>query len=288
MFTLGVTITAVALGAVSYVSAANDSVLTACANKKTGVMRLLTKGSCSKSESKISWNIQGLSGTQGLQGPRGANGLDGPMGSTGPSASDFASQNICGAGGTSPCTIGSIGPGGGYVFFIDTAGIYAGFDYLEVAPADASTNAVFGNNVPTCGISSNANCESNLLTSVAAAQRFQGIGKGLESTNRIYNHYQEMGATLAGTATLAALNYTTSRADDWYLPTRAELDLVYQNIHLAGLGGFSASTYWTSSEIASLSGTDPSNAWVIDFRNTQLYTYSFKNVGMRVRAIRSF
>jgi hypothetical protein len=87
---------------------------------------------------------------------------------------------------------------------------------------------------------------------------------------------------------LAAMNYKTSLADDWYLPTRAELNLVYQNIHRNGLGGFSAVTYWTSSEIASTTGTNPSNAWVIDFRNTQLYSFAFKNVSNRVRAIRFF
>jgi hypothetical protein len=42
-FTLGVVITAVSVGAVSFVNAAGDKTLKACANKKTGVMRYISK-----------------------------------------------------------------------------------------------------------------------------------------------------------------------------------------------------------------------------------------------------
>jgi hypothetical protein len=35
---------------------------------------------------------------------------------------------------------------------------------------------------------------------------------------------------------------------DWDLPRLSEIDLAYKNLHLAGLGGFSGSTYWSSTE----------------------------------------
>lgn len=54
-------------------SAANTKV-TACANKKTGVLRLATP-KCTSKERKVSW---------GITGPRGAKGSTGPAGVAGP------------------------------------------------------------------------------------------------------------------------------------------------------------------------------------------------------------
>jgi hypothetical protein len=61
-FTLGVVITAVSVGAVSIATASGGSTITACANKSTGAMRLLAKGSCKKTEKKVAWNQQGIQG----------------------------------------------------------------------------------------------------------------------------------------------------------------------------------------------------------------------------------
>lgn len=56
----------------------------ACANKKTGQMRLLAKGKkCKKGEKKLTWNTtgpQGAAGPQGTQGPQGAQGVPGLIG----------------------------------------------------------------------------------------------------------------------------------------------------------------------------------------------------------------
>ena len=70
-FTLGVVITAASVGAVSYVNAAGNGTLKACANKTTGAMRYISKGSCKKTETSLSWNQVG---PQGLPGSAGANG----------------------------------------------------------------------------------------------------------------------------------------------------------------------------------------------------------------------
>lgn len=56
----------------------------ACANKKTGEMRLVLKGKkCKKGEKKLKWNTSGppgATGPQGQQGPQGAAGVTGPPG----------------------------------------------------------------------------------------------------------------------------------------------------------------------------------------------------------------
>jgi hypothetical protein len=326
-FSVGVVLTLTTIGVVNYANASGNQIIYSCVNKSTRVIRYVPKKKCARNETSLSWNVSGetgsqgqqgiqgprglngekgengaqgptgLTGTQGATGPTGAIGATGPQGATGPigpsgpagpSGSNFISQDVCGNNGTSPCTIGSIGPGGGLIFFIDTSGIYPHFDYLEVAPNDASASSVFAKGALACGINLIANCETNLVTSVAAAQKFQVLGKGQESTTRTLESFSLGGMNILGTAVQVADSYITPTADDWYLPTRNELALVYTNIKGAGLGGFSEQTYWTSSEIPSSSGTDPSHAYVIDFRSTQIYYFSWKNASNRVRAIRSF
>jgi hypothetical protein len=78
-FTLGVIITAASVGTVSFVNAAGDATIKACANKKTGSMRYIAKGKCKKTEKALSWNQmgpQGLPGTSGAAGETGAAGTN--------------------------------------------------------------------------------------------------------------------------------------------------------------------------------------------------------------------
>ena len=79
-FTLGVIITAVSVGAVSFVNAAGDATLKACANKTTGAMRYIAKGTCKKTEKALTWNQMG---PQGLQGSSGVAGSKGDLGAAG-------------------------------------------------------------------------------------------------------------------------------------------------------------------------------------------------------------
>ena len=79
-FTFGVVITAASVGAVSFANAAGDVTIKTCANKKTGAMRYITKGSCKKTEKSLSWNQMG---PQGLPGAVGAAGTKGEPGSNG-------------------------------------------------------------------------------------------------------------------------------------------------------------------------------------------------------------
>ena len=71
-FTLGVVITAVSVGAVSFVNAAGNGTLKACANKTSGAMRYISKGSCKKTETSLSWNQMGPQGLPGSAGTAGS------------------------------------------------------------------------------------------------------------------------------------------------------------------------------------------------------------------------
>jgi hypothetical protein len=76
-FTLGVIITAVSVGAVSFVNASGDANIRACANKKTGAMRYIAKGKCKKTEKALTWSQmgpQGIAGAAGVKGDSGPNG----------------------------------------------------------------------------------------------------------------------------------------------------------------------------------------------------------------------
>jgi hypothetical protein len=85
-FVAGLFVATVATGGVTWLQASSDSVVTACANKKTGALRYLTKGKCNKrTESQVSWNSSGVPGPQGPIGPKGDKGDVGTRGdSAGP------------------------------------------------------------------------------------------------------------------------------------------------------------------------------------------------------------
>ena len=67
--------TAVAGGGIA-IAATSGSTVKACANKKSGALRLASK--CQKSEKKVTWNTRGPQGDQGEQGTAGATGAAGP------------------------------------------------------------------------------------------------------------------------------------------------------------------------------------------------------------------
>jgi hypothetical protein len=73
--------------------------------------------------------------------------------------------------------------------------------------------------------------------------------------------------------------------NDWFLPSKAELNLMYANLHNIGtpVGGFESGLYWSSSEREG----NAHNAWTQDFSNSD-QNYYLKYSELRVRAIRAF
>ena len=67
---------------------------------------------------------------------------------------------------------------------------------------------------------------------------------------------------------------------DWYLPSKDELDMMYVNLHLQGLGNFN-NNYWSSTEYNS------NNAWAQPFTGNYQYPGSKTTPGL-VRAVRAF
>jgi len=79
-----------ALGAGSIAAGATgggNPVIRACANKKTGALRLLgIRGKCARSERSVAWNRTGPQGAPGKNGTNGTNGSNGTNGMNGSAA----------------------------------------------------------------------------------------------------------------------------------------------------------------------------------------------------------
>jgi hypothetical protein len=74
---------------------------------------------------------------------------------------------------------------------------------------------------------------------------------------------------------LGPINY-----GDWYLPSKEELFLLYQQKDI--VGGFTGDNYWSSSD------HDVDYAWYVNFLPGNGIHETYKHIGLYVRAIRSF
>jgi hypothetical protein len=121
-------------------------------------------------------------------------------------------------------SVGQTGPGGGIVFF--NKGIAsAGWQYLEVAPSD-QTGIAWG-------------CAN---TSIPGTQLT--VGSGEINTSLIV-----AGCNEASFAAKFCNDLVLGGQTDWFLPSRDELNLMYKNLHLNGIGNFNVSdNYWSSAE----------------------------------------
>jgi hypothetical protein len=67
-----VLVLAVGAGGGYAIAASNNKTITACADKKTGVLHLHNHGRCKRGQTRVTWNQQGPRGVQGPSGQPGA------------------------------------------------------------------------------------------------------------------------------------------------------------------------------------------------------------------------
>jgi hypothetical protein len=84
----------------------------------------------------------------------------------------------------------------------------------------------------------------------------------------------------SGVAAKVAKNYSLNGYVDWFLPSVDELNLLYQQ--RAVVGGFYNDIYWSSTE------QDDVFAWGQYFIFPSSPGYTFKDIPLRVRAVRAF
>lgn len=161
---------------------------------------------------------------------------------------------------------GVVGPAGGWVFYEDEAGDFD-WTYLEAAPEDTDWADVWWGGYGTL---------------VGAGAQGTAIGTGATNTAAIVAAYgeNEPYASRSDYAARLATELVYNGFDDWFLPSRDELDLMFENLHLRGIGGFAPQYYWSSSEYSA------TRVWYRHFGNGIQ-----GNLGAstsRVRAIRAY
>jgi hypothetical protein len=156
-------------------------------------------------------------------------------------------------------TIGQPGPAGGLVFY-DKGSYSDGWRYMEAAPVDQSTGAFWG-------------CLNTLIPGSLGS----AIGLGPLNTQAVLDN-----CSGNNVAARIASNYSLNGFEDWFLPSRLELHLMYTNLHQAGIGSFNGiSVYWSSTQNNSIS------AQGIGF-NIGNTVHQNKSTNYRVRAARRF
>jgi len=150
------------------------------------------------------------------------------------------------------------GPAVGLIFYVKEGGYSDGWMYLEAAPSDQSEG--------TWG------CSGTLISGADGT----AVGTGEQNTIDIEN-----GCTTAGTAADICANLSLGGETDWFLPSKDELNLMYENLKVFGVGGFVNGYYWSSSEL------DAGAAWDQYFTNST-QDYGNKDGNERVRAVRAF
>jgi uncharacterized repeat protein (TIGR02543 family) len=182
-----------------------------------------------------------------------------------------------------PYVLRDIGPAGGYIFYdkgsyskagftiVKAAGngtvpitpTYDGWRYLEAAPSDQHYMGDY-----TVGWG----CDGTLIPGADGT----AVGAGEQNTIDI-----EAGCTTPGTAADICANLSLGGYSDWFLPSRDELNLVYENLKAQGVDGFADNYYWSSSEYVA------THAWYQLFGNGDQGNF-YKESTYRVRAVRAF
>jgi TolB-like protein len=160
--------------------------------------------------------------------------------------------------------VGDKGPAGGIVFY-DKGVVTNGWRYLEAAPNDVGP-------VPWG------------LTGTIVRGTSTGIGTGKRNTDLIIAALSNSGG--GDGAALLCTAFEINGYNDWYLPSKDELDLMYKNLKAKGVGNFGNNYYWSSSD------NQDNYAWDQRFsdgsQDNRGTTHDHKDKSNSVRAIRQF
>jgi len=151
--------------------------------------------------------------------------------------------------------IGNKGPAGGIIFY-DKGSFSNGWRYMEASPVNLG-NVQWG------------------LDNVDVSTK-TGIGEGKQNTELIIAELNKKGET--GRAAQLCRAYTLNRYNDWFLPSKDELNELYkQRSHL----GITSGNFWSSSQV------NRNFAWLQGFVSGGQHDYA-KDNSRNVRAVRAF
>ena len=171
--------------------------------------------------------------------------------------------------------LGDTGPAGGLVFY-DKGNNIGGWRYLEAAAKDLG---------PTNFIENPGSFPKDLYALWERTYEREGraVGRGIYNTEFLMTIAQARGGFTW--AVRLCDNYEQNSFDDWFMPSRDELNFMYGNLYLKGLGNFRPEQYWSSTTWTDTWGSY--RAWYINFADGK---HDNVNAGQnrRVRPVRQF
>ena len=171
--------------------------------------------------------------------------------------------------------IGDTGPAGGIVFY-DKGKNDGGWRYLEAAPASTEKNSFW-------------NTEKFPIDLI---KDVRSIGEGKSNTAFIMRSANAIGGGFDWAAEICN-SLIVNGYNDWFLPSRDELNQMWGNLQRNGMGNFKAEWYWSSTPtIYSWNWTNYEGAWRQNFANGEQsdgkrYGSNYGDK-LRIRAIRQF
>jgi hypothetical protein len=161
--------------------------------------------------------------------------------------------------------VGDRGPAGGTIFYVK--GNHAGgWRYMEAAPADIDFTLPWG-----------FSFQSTVIPDAPGTNA--GLGEGKRNTE-ILDSGGIPADRLSAAQACRVLRY--NGFTDWYLPSRDELDLLYQTLAKNGRGNFKNSGYWSSTQ------SSRGAAWFQTFHDGKMYLNGLITDTFYVRPVRSF
>jgi hypothetical protein len=231
----------------------------------------------------------GVTGATGPQGPIGVTGATGPQGPIGVTGATGAGVHIHIVGESYQ---------GGIIFWVDPEGQHGLIAARNGDGARWYNGTFFVTNATADGIYAGAK-NTDVIVAAQASVGFQCGANPAPS-----NCPNPTGTVVGDYAALRASNFSiqddgiTSCSfasgathppvgeicyGDWYLPSKVELDLLYKEKAVMGVGNFNSSAYWTSTE------KDAYFAWTQSMVNgTQNATVVDKQSAVNFRVIRAF
>jgi hypothetical protein len=195
-----------------------------------------------------------------------------------------ATTLTCAGGGV--CRVGDTGPGGGKVFYVaptsfTSTGSACGTkcNYLEAAPAGWITAATPAGqtNCSTPGTSTaDPQCAWSGNTTTRIGTTSNAIGAGYANTSAMIAQ-----SKVAGRAATVARAFQGGSKNDWFLPSKDELNQMY--LQRSAIGGFALAGYLSSSEYENQATV----AWFQTFYNGK-QNFMGKTIALYVRPVRAF
>ena len=164
-------------------------------------------------------------------------------------------------------SIGDRGPAGGIIFY-DKGEFADGWRYLEAAPPETEFRA-------ECGTYGQTVAGTNT-----------GVGFGKQNTALMVRKLDELGVSDCAAQLCASMNH--GGFNDWFLPSKDELDLMFKNLSENGMGDFKTENDRVNRTNVYLSSSKApvGNTWGQIFRGGLQSAY--KAGAYSVRAIRAF